>query len=112
MARRAPAGASQVFADSSTNNPAAKRSWMMTYRTVSPYCVRRNEKMVGFIEVSAVSGSKYGMGSGVPLANTRPVVSNLAVDPNSRRCGIGTALMEACQDMIKTWNFEEIILQV
>lgn len=68
--------------------------------------------MVGFIEVSAVSGSKYGMGSGVPLANTRPVISNLAVDPGSRRCGIGTALMDACQDMIKTWNFEEIILQV
>lgn len=68
--------------------------------------------MVGFIEVSAVPGSKHGMGIGVPLAEARPVVSNLAVDPEARRCGIGTALMSACEDMIKTWNFEDIILQV
>lgn len=73
---------------------------------------RRRDAMVGFIEVSAVTGSKYGMGTGVPLAETRPVVSNLAVDHRARRCGIGTALMDACEDIIKTWSFEEIILQV
>lgn len=68
--------------------------------------------MVGFVEVSETSGSKYGMGSGIPLADTRPVVSNLAVDPRVRRCGVGSALMEACEDLVKTWNFDEIILQV
>lgn len=73
---------------------------------------RRDDAMVGFIEVSETSGSKYGMGSGVPLADTRPVVSNLAVDPRARRFGIGTALMDACEDLVKTWNFDEIILQV
>lgn len=68
--------------------------------------------MVGFVEVSETSGSKYGMGSGVPIADTRPVVSNLAVDPLARRFGIGTALMDACEDLVKTWQFDEIILQV
>ena len=68
--------------------------------------------MVGFIEVSETSGSKYGMGSGVPLADTRPVVSNLAVDTRARRFGVGTALMDACEDMVKTWSFDEIVLQV
>lgn len=68
--------------------------------------------MIGFVEVSETSGSKYGMGSGVPIADTRPVVSNLAVDPLARRFGIGTALMDACEDLVKTWQFEEIILQV
>lgn len=68
--------------------------------------------MVGFVEVSETSGTKYGMGSGVPVADTRPVVSNLAVDPQERRSGVGTALMEACEDLVKTWNLEEIILQV
>lgn len=73
---------------------------------------RRKNAMVGFVEVSETSGSKYGMGSGVPVADTRPVVSNLAVDPLARRFGIGTALMDACEDLVKTWRFEEIILQV
>lgn len=74
--------------------------------------VSRKDEMVGFVEVSETSGSKYGMGSGVPIADTRPVVSNLAVDTQARRSGIGTALMEACEDLVKTWKFEEIILQV
>lgn len=74
-------------------------------------CCRRDDAMVGFIEVSETAGSKYGMGSDVPLADTRPVVSNLAVDPIARRSGIGTALMDACEDMVNTWDFEEIILQ-
>ncbi|CAM9177010.1 unnamed protein product [Pylaiella littoralis] len=73
---------------------------------------RRKNAMVGFVEVSETSGTKYGMGSGVPVADTRPVVSNLAVDPQERRSGVGTALMEACEDLVKTWNLEEIILQV
>ncbi|CAN0107793.1 unnamed protein product [Scytosiphon promiscuus] len=73
---------------------------------------RRKDAMVGFVEVSETSGSKYGMGSGVPVADTRPVVSNLAVDPRERRSGVGSALMEACEDLVKTWHFEEIILQV
>lgn len=73
---------------------------------------RRKDAMVGFVEVSETSGSKYGMGNGVPVADTRPVVSNLAVDPRARRSGIGSALMEACEDLVKTWHFEEIILQV
>ena len=68
--------------------------------------------MVGFIEVSQSSGWKYGMGGGVPLADTRPVVSNLAVDPRVRRCGIGSALMDACEDVVKKWCFDEMILQV
>lgn len=76
------------------------------------FVYRRNNAMVGFVEVSETSGSKYGMGSGVPIADTRPVVSNLAVDPLARRFGIGTALMDACEDLVKAWCFEEIILQV
>lgn len=68
--------------------------------------------MVGFVEVSETAGLKYGMGSGVSLSDTRPVVSNLAVDPRVRRFGIGTALMDACEDIVKNWNFDEIILQV
>ncbi|CAM9892743.1 unnamed protein product [Ectocarpus sp. 8 AP-2014] len=73
---------------------------------------RRKDGMVGFVEVSETSGSKYGMGAGIALADTRPVVSNLAVDPRVRRCGVGSALMEACEDLVNTWNFDEIILQV
>lgn len=67
---------------------------------------------MGFVEVSAESGSKYGMGAGVPLADRRPMVLNLAVDPKARRCGIGSALMDACEDMVRVWNYDEVVLQV
>lgn len=68
--------------------------------------------MVGFVELSESTGWKYGMGGGIPLSDTRPVVSNLAVDPRARRCGIGSALMDACEDTAKKWGFDEVILQV
>lgn len=64
------------------------------------------------MEVSSFTGAKYGMGIGVPLAEKRPLVTNLAVDPRARRCGIGSALMDACEDIVKTWNLDEVILQV
>ncbi|CAM9860052.1 unnamed protein product [Choristocarpus tenellus] len=73
---------------------------------------KRAGEMVGFIEISALPGTKYGMGFGVPPADVRPVVSNLAVDPRTRRYGIGTALMDACEDMVNTWGYNEMILQV
>ena len=51
--------------------------------------IRRENEIVGFIEVSTQPGTKYGMGDNVPEADVRPVISNLAVAPRVRRYGIG-----------------------
>ncbi|CAM9114938.1 unnamed protein product [Phaeothamnion confervicola] len=73
---------------------------------------RQNNKMVGFVEVSALDGLRYGMGPGVPERERRPVVANLAVSPRVRRCGIGSSLMEACEEAARSWGHTELTLQV
>ncbi|CAM9363437.1 unnamed protein product [Discosporangium mesarthrocarpum] len=72
----------------------------------------RGGEMVGFVEISAMPGTKYGMGSGIMPSDVRPVVSNLAVKERARCCGIGSALMAACHDMVVTWGYREMVLQV
>jgi ribosomal protein S18 acetylase RimI-like enzyme len=73
---------------------------------------RRDNEAVGFIECSTQEGTKYGMGESVPEADVRPVISNLAVDARYRRYGIGSSLLRACEDAVKEWDYDEIVLQV
>ncbi|CAM9153596.1 unnamed protein product [Chrysoparadoxa australica] len=71
-----------------------------------------DDKMVGFIEVSCATGNKYGFGKGVAEADVRPIMSNLAVDSSFRRCGLGSCLVEAVEEAVRGWGFNELILQV
>jgi ribosomal protein S18 acetylase RimI-like enzyme len=73
---------------------------------------RRDNEVIGFIECSTQEGTKYGMGATVPEADVRPVISNLAVDARYRRYGIGSSLLRACEDAVKEWGYDEIVLQV
>jgi GNAT superfamily N-acetyltransferase len=73
---------------------------------------RRDNEVIGFIECSTQEGTKYGMGESVPEADVRPVISNLAVDARYRRYGIGSSLLRACEDAVKEWGYDEIVLQV
>jgi ribosomal protein S18 acetylase RimI-like enzyme len=69
-------------------------------------------QMVGFVEVGAQPGTKYGMGESVPELDIRPVISNLAVDPEWRRCGLGSELVAACEETVRQWGYDEMVLQV
>jgi len=73
---------------------------------------KQTGKIVGFVEISVQAGYKYGMGDGVVLNDFRPVLTNLAVDLDCRRQGIGQALEQQCQDAVREWGYDEIVLQV
>lgn len=87
---------------------------MLTYRNSMFKVVdsRRNGEVVGFIEVGAVPGTKYGMGDNIPESDLRPVISNLAVAERARRYGIGSSLVEACEEEAQKWGFSDMVLQV
>lgn len=42
----------------------------------------------------------------------RAHLQNIAVDPDFRRQGIGTKLLEWCTDLVKLYGYHEIILEV
>eukprot|EP00586_Coscinodiscus_wailesii_P019879 CAMPEP_0172518132 /NCGR_PEP_ID=MMETSP1066-20121228/290633_1 /TAXON_ID=671091 /ORGANISM="Coscinodiscus wailesii, Strain CCMP2513" /LENGTH=353 /DNA_ID=CAMNT_0013300459 /DNA_START=127 /DNA_END=1191 /DNA_ORIENTATION=- len=73
--------------------------------------------IIGFCEVTVRS---FGM----PLPNgadvtkikaLRPVIANLAVRPDARKAGVGSKLVDACEEIVRTpafGGFDEIVLQV
>lgn len=69
--------------------------------------------MVGFVEVGITQSLKYGMEQyGVPVRDERPYLANLSVRPASRRQGVGRRLVHACEEMVRSWGYDELILQV
>lgn len=69
--------------------------------------------IVGFVELRVRSDLKYGLGPDVAPRDERPYLANLAVLPSARRRGIGRALVEAGEALVRdAWGYEELILQV
>lgn len=73
--------------------------------------------LLGFVEVTQRS---YGLGNsveGISFFNSefqkRPVLTNLAVLKDSRKYGIGSKLLDRCEEyVLDEWNMKEIILEV
>ena len=68
--------------------------------------------LVGFVELRVRTDLKYGMGPGVKPKDERPYLANLAVLPSARRKGIGRALVAAGEALVRSWGYDELILQV
>ena len=62
---------------------------------------------------SSGGGLLSAMAAAGPSSNTRPVLTNLAVLKRFRGCGIGSKLLEACEEhVVRDWNMNEIVLEV
>lgn len=110
-----------------------QKAWNMEGRSLSPQTGRRAETkngdsecyvrgdLLGFVEITQ---KPYGLGKAVdesildgispfnerPL---RPVLTNLAVLKAARKYGIGSKLLEACEQHVrKGWKMNEIVLEV
>lgn len=73
--------------------------------------------LIGFVEITQRS---YGLGNSVEGTSLfssefqkRPVLTNLAVIKESRKYGIGSKLLDRCEEhVVKEWNMKEVILEV
>mmetsp|Transcript_27894 Transcript_27894/g.39916 ORF Transcript_27894/g.39916 Transcript_27894/m.39916 type:complete len:364 (+) Transcript_27894:70-1161(+) len=72
--------------------------------------------IIGFVEVTS---KPFALGQGDDHSDTgrlklRPVLTNLCVKKEGRKSGVGSALLEACEQAVTTWNpsYDEIILEV
>ena len=82
----------------------------------SPRCYVRGD-LVGFVEITQRS---YGLGNSVEGTSLfssefqkRPVLTNLAVLKESRKYGIGSKLLDRCEEhVLQEWNMKEVILEV
>jgi ribosomal protein S18 acetylase RimI-like enzyme len=68
-------------------------------------------QLVGFVELSLSTSLKY-LGSDIPQADARPVLANLAVQPEFRGRGLGGRLVEACEREATAWGYGEVVLMV
>lgn len=78
-------------------------------------------EIVGFVEVTERA---YGLGNpydNMPRrrhkrrssSNMRPILTNLSVKAKARKSGIGSQLLDACEQVVSTWKDDsEIILEV
>lgn len=84
-------------------------------------------EMIGYSEVSEKNfglGGKFDSGNGGESASNggdrkseqrlRPYLSNLSVVEYARRSGVGSKLLDACEDAVREWNVghTEMVLQV
>ena len=67
--------------------------------------------IIGYCEVSE---RKFGLGKGYNDTNARPYLSNLSVIESARQSGIGSRLVDACEEAVLDWDAKhtEIALQV
>ncbi|EJK64398.1 hypothetical protein THAOC_14868 [Thalassiosira oceanica] len=67
--------------------------------------------IIGFCEVSE---RKFGLGKGYNDTKARPYISNLSVIESARESGIGSRLVDACEEAVLDWDagHKEIALQV
>ena len=75
-------------------------------------------EIIGYCEVSE---KKFGLGENFESNSNdgsgekpRPYLSNLSVVEYARRSGVGSRLLNACEDVVRRWNagHTEIVLQV
>lgn len=81
-------------------------------------------EVLGFVEVTEKPfglGAKYegeqlrwSKGKGKGNDSLRPVLTNLSVKEDARKSGVGSKLVEACEDAVVSWKppYREIVLQV
>lgn len=73
--------------------------------TQRPYGL--GDETVGFDDESRVKLRKSG------FYDKRPILTNLSVDKTARKSGLGSSLVDVCeQTVIKEWDMKEIILEV
>jgi ribosomal protein S18 acetylase RimI-like enzyme len=69
--------------------------------------------LIGFVEITQRA---YGLGDTVSSDDSdmlRPVLTNLAVRHDARKSGIGSKLLDVCeQHIVKNWNMNECVLEV
>lgn len=75
-------------------------------------------EIIGFVEITQ---KPYGLGQGKgravyddePLPPLRPILTNLAVKKSVRKYGVGSKLLDACEEHVQnTWEMGEIVLEV
>jgi len=78
------------------------------------YCL--SDEVIGFVEVSArvfyLPNEYY---KDKPTKQYRPILTNLAVKKEARRSGVGTALVNLCEDTVQNiWkpSYNDMVLQV
>mmetsp|Transcript_9416 Transcript_9416/g.26443 ORF Transcript_9416/g.26443 Transcript_9416/m.26443 type:complete len:322 (+) Transcript_9416:111-1076(+) len=80
-------------------------------------------EVLGFVEVTEKrfrlgeqyeSTGSFSEGDDQRLRDVRPFLSNLSVREDARKSGVGSALVDACEDAIQQWprQYSEIVLQV
>jgi len=62
-------------------------------------------EIVGFVELCRTAVGRRG-------GNSKAYISNLAVRRAHRRRGVGRMLVEACEDVVTTWGYRDILLAV
>lgn len=69
------------------------------------------DDVIGFVEVTE---KHFGLGQATSKKQLRPVLTNLAVHPSFRKAGVGSKLLQACEDVVsQDWNrHEEVVLEV
>ena len=69
------------------------------------------DQVIGFVEVTE---KQFGLGPQYNGKEMRPVLTNLAVHPSFRNAGVGSELLQACEDVVSSsWNgHDEIVLEV
>lgn len=75
--------------------------------------VEVNEKRFRLGEQYESTGS-FSEGDDEMLRDVRPFLSNLSVREDARKSGVGSALVDMCEDAIQKWprQYSEIVLQV
>lgn len=83
-----------------------------------PYNMFITGEVIGYCEVLEKTFGLGGNYSGSTKNNKgeklRPYLSNLSVVENARKSGVGSKLLDACEEAVRDWNVEhsEIVLQV
>jgi len=66
--------------------------------------------LVGFVEITQ---KPYGLGIVDESETLRPILTNLAVAARARKSGIGSELLDQCEQyVVREWDMNEIVLEV
>mmetsp|Transcript_57535 Transcript_57535/g.130367 ORF Transcript_57535/g.130367 Transcript_57535/m.130367 type:complete len:270 (-) Transcript_57535:235-1044(-) len=73
--------------------------------------VAHDGHLIGFAELTVSKTIKY-LGAGIPDADARPLLANLAVAESWRCRGVGSKLVDTCEAEAQRLGFAEVVLQV
>ena len=70
-------------------------------------------EILGFVEVTNRPFGLGGGGGGESITLARPVLTNLSVCRDARRSGVGSCLLDMCEQYVATeWGQPEVVLEV